>query len=230
MHLRGALAFEKTNADDDPSRVAARDFRRQLDSSWQFKANSSLRFGYDASSQDARQNNNPVLQGNLNREGFSAGLSLGLSPSFQIGVDARTDALKSADNPLLEGNLLGVNLNASWQSAERFQFSSVGGISKTENTASGEKATMYNLFINGDITVISKLLSLNATGSYFRYDLAGPDDSISSNIDGGICFHLKRLLPFGDIILSLRGGHISTAMAGVTTKKSRLFLRSDISF
>ncbi|MEI6614610.1 MAG: hypothetical protein WCL37_06915, partial [Chrysiogenales bacterium] len=118
LRLSGALALEKTNADDDPARIAARDFRRQLDLSWQFAATSSLRLGYSASRQDARLNNNPVLQGNLNRAGVSAGLSLGFSPSFRIGVDGRNDELRSADNPLLEGKSTGVNLNASWQVAD----------------------------------------------------------------------------------------------------------------
>jgi hypothetical protein len=229
FRLSGALAFETTNVDNDPARIAARDFRRQADISWQFKADSSLRFGYSASRQDARLNDNPVLQGNLNREGFTAGLALGLSPSLRIGVDARSDALKSADNPLLEGNSLGMNLNASWQRAERFQINLAGGISQTENTSSKEKATLYNLFFNGDVTLIARLLSLNGTGSYSRYDLSGPDDSESASIDGGICFHLKKFLPLGDIVLSLRGGYFSTAIAGVTTHNARLFLRSDIS-
>jgi hypothetical protein len=229
FRLSGALAFETTNTAHDPALIAARDFRRQADISWQFKADSSLRFGYSASRQDARLNDNPVLQGNLNREGFTAGLSLGLSPSFRFGIDARSDALKSADNPLLEGNSLGVNLNTSWLAADRFQMSLTGGISQTENTASGEKATLYNIFLNGDVTLIARLLSLNGTGSYSRYDLLGPDDSKSFSIDGGICFHMKRFLPLGDIVLSLRGGYFSTAIAGVTTHDSRLFLRSDIS-
>lgn len=229
LRLSGSLALEKTNADDDPARIAARDFRRQLDLSWQFGATSSLRLGYSASRQDARLNDNPVLQGNLNREGVSAGLSLGFSPSFRIGVDGRNDELRSVDNPLLEGKSTGVNLNASWQVADRFLLSSTGGISQTENTASGEKATLYTVFLSGDVTLISRLLSLNGMGSYFRYDLSGPADSKSVNIDGGICFHLKRILPLGDIVLSLRGGYFSTAIAGVTTHDSRLFLRSDIS-
>lgn len=229
FRLSGAVAFEKTNADNDPARVAARDFRRQADVSWQFRANSSLRFGYSASRQDARLNNNPVLQGNLNREGVSAGLALGFSSSFQFGIDARIDALRSADNPLLEGKSSGVNINASWQVAERFQLSSAGGISQTKNTASGEAATLYTLFLNGDVTLIARLLSLSGTGSYFRYDLSGPADSKSFNIDGGICFHLERFLPLGDIVLSLRGGYVSTSIAGVTTHDSRLFLRCDIS-
>jgi hypothetical protein len=229
FRLSGALAFEKTNADNDPARVAARDFRRQADFSWQFKANSSLRFGYSASRQDARLNNNPVLQGNLDREGLSAGLALGFSTSFQIGIDARIDALRSADNPQLEGKSTGVNINAMWQVAERFQLSSAGGISRTKNTANGESATLFTLFLNGDVTLVPRLLSLNGTGSYFRYDLSGPADSTSVNIDGGICFHLKRFLPLGDIVISLRGGYLSTAIAGVTTHDSRLFLRSDIS-
>jgi hypothetical protein len=229
FRLSGAAAFEKTNADNDPARIAARDFRRQADVSWQFRANSSLRFGYSASRQDARLNNNPVLQGNVNREGITAGLALGFSPSFQIGMDARSDALRSADNPLLEGKSTGVNINAMWQVADRFQLSSVGGISRTKNTASGEEATLYTLFLNGDVTLVPRLLSLNGTGSYFRYDLSGPAASKSVNVDGGICFHLKRFLPLGDIVLSLRGGYFSTAIAGVTTHDSRLFLRSDIS-
>jgi hypothetical protein len=229
LRLSGALALEKTNADDDPARIAARDFRRQLDLSWQFSASSSLRLGYSASRQDARLNNNPVLQGNLNREGVSAGLALGLSPSLQFGLDARNDALRSADNPLLEGSSLGVNVNASWRTPDRFTLNSAIGVSRTKNTASGEEATLYSVFLNGDVTLIPQLLSLNGTGSYFRYDLSGPADSKSINIDGGICFHLKKLLPFGDIVLSLRGGYFSTAIAGVTTNDSRLFLRSDIS-
>jgi hypothetical protein len=229
FRLSGALAFETTNVDNDPARIAARDFRRQADISWQFKADSSLRFGYSASRQDARLNDNPVLQGNLNREGFTTGLALGLSPSLRIGVDARRDALKSADNPLLAGNSLGMNLNASWQKAERFQINLSGGISRTENTSSKEKATLYNLFCSGDVTLIARLLSLNGTGAYSRYDLSGPDDSETASIDGGICFHLKKFLPLGDIVLSLRGGYFSTALAGVTTHDTRLFLRSDIS-
>jgi hypothetical protein len=229
VRLSGALAFETTNADDDPALIVARDFRRQLDLSWQFKANSSLRFGYNASRQDARLNSNPVLQGNLNREGFSAGLALGLSSSLRFGLDARVDALRSADNPVLAGKSTGVNINAAWQVQDRFQVSSAAGISQTENTASGEEATLYTLFLNGDVTLIRQLLSLNATGSYFRYRLAMPSDSKSMQADGGICFHLKRLLPFGDIVFSLRGGYVSTAIAGVTTYKSRLFLRGDIS-
>ena len=229
LRLSGALALEKTNADDDPARIAARDFRRQLDLSWQFSATSSLRLGYSASRQDARLNNNPVLQGNLNREGVAAGLSLGLSPSLQFSVDARNDALRSADNPLLEGSSQGVNVNASWRTSDRFSLNSAVGVSLTKNTASGEKATLYSVFLNGDVTLIPQLLSLNATGSYFRYDLSGSADSKSINIDGGICFHLQKILPLGDIVLSLRGGYFSTAIAGVTTNDSRLFLRSDIS-
>jgi hypothetical protein len=137
--------------------------------------------------------------------------------------------LKSVDNPLLEGNSLGVNLNTSWLAADRFQMSLTCGISQTENTSNNEKATLYNLFFNGDVTLIARLLSLNGTGSYSRYDLSGPDDSESASIDGGICFHLKKFLPLGDIVLSLRGGYFSTAIAGVTTHNARLFLRSDIS-
>jgi hypothetical protein len=229
VRLRGAVALERTNADGDPTRVAARDFRRQFDFSWQLKPSSNLRFGYDASRQDARLNNNPVLQGNLNREGISAGLALGLSPALQFGLDVRIDALRSADNPELEGMSSGVNINAAWQVAGRMVLSSAGGISKTANTASGEEATLYTLFFNGDLTLIRQLLSLNTTCSLYRYRLAAPGDSKSFNADGGFCFHLKRLLPIGDIVLSLRGGYVSTAVAGVTTSDSRLFLRTDIS-
>ena len=228
LRLSGALAFDKTNADDDPERVAARDFRRQLDLSWQFWGTSNLRLGYSSSRQDARLNNNPVLQGNLNREGVSAGVSLGLSPSLRLGLEGRSDALSSADNPELEGSSLAVNVTMFWQVPERVMLSSVAGISRTKNTTSGEQTTLTSVFLNADVTLVARLLSLNATASYFSYDLSGPGPSKSVNANGGLCLHLKKLLQLGDIVLSLRGGYLSTDNAGTTTHDSRLYMRCDI--
>jgi hypothetical protein len=229
LRLSGAVAIEKTNTADDPARVAASDFRRQVDLTWQFIPSSSLRLGYSFSRQDARLNNNPVLQGNLDREGIAGGISLAISPALRIGVDVRKDDLRSVDNPLIAGGSLGGNLSLFWQSPDRVMLNAMAGLSRTTNTASGAAATLYSGFFSGDVTLVARLLTLNAIGSYFRYELSGPGQSEAINANGGVCVHLQKLLASGDIILSLRGGYLSNTNAGTTTHDERFFLRCDVS-
>ncbi|HNX97812.1 MAG TPA: hypothetical protein PKK12_09040, partial [Candidatus Aminicenantes bacterium] len=225
----GSLALEKTNTDDDPTLIAAKDLRRQVDFSWQFGSMSSFRLGYSASRQDARLNDDPVMQGNMNQEGLTAGLGLGLSRTLQLNLDARFDRLKNADDPSLEGDSLSLNLGLLWQSPERFLWSSALGLTQTKNKASGERGKLITVSCTGNVTLVARLLSLNATGAYFRNDLAGPNDSDTLGVDGGISLNLRRLVHIGDVIVSLRGGLNSATTAGQKVHSSRLFLRGDVS-
>lgn len=230
LRLNGSLAFEKTNTDDDPTQISAEDTRRSLSLNWQFARNSNLRFGYSANRQNAEQNYNPILSGDLDSEGFQAGIGLALNEQFTISLDGRYDRLISMENPQVEGNTMGLNLGLMWQKPDRLMINALCGINRTRNTASGSDALLVLAYVNGDLTIIPRLLSLNLNGSYNRYD-TGTTAPISDSfgIDGGICLHLQRLIRIGDIIISLRGSHTSAAMGTETVSNSRIFLRSDIS-
>ena len=229
LRLSGSLAVERNNTSDDPQVATSKNILTQLDLSWQFLANSGLRLGYGTSSQDARLNDNPVLQGNLLRTGLSAGLDIGISPRVRFTLSGQRDEIKSSDNPGVEGESLGGNLGLSVLVPDRLILAPMLGVSRTKNKFTGESTLMLMAFLNGELTLAARILTLNAAGSAVHYDLGSGGVTDSLNLDGGLNLHLKKWIRIGEAVISLRAAVIRSKVNGQDIKDARIFVKADIS-
>jgi len=229
VHLAASWASERDNAADDPEIATSRNILTQFDLAWQFLDTSSARLGYGTTSQDARLNDNPVLQGNLLRKGATAGLDLGLSPRVRLSLAVQKDEIQSEDNPSVAGDSLGANLGVSIQNPDRLILAPTIGVTRTRNTSTGESTLMVMTGLTGEVAVVPKLFSINLIGAWSRYDLGPSGATDSLNVDAGLNLKLGRWIKIGEAVISLRGAIIRTKMSGQEIKDHRIFLKADIS-
>jgi hypothetical protein len=229
LRLSGSWASERNNTADDPEITTSKNILTQLDIAWQFLDNSSGRLGYGTSRQDAILNDNPVLQGNLLRTGFTAGLDVGITPLIHITLTGEKDEIRSADNPSVEGDSLGANLGASIQSPDHIMLAPTLGLTKTRNTSTGDSTLMLMAGLTGEVMFIPKLFSVNLISMVSRYDLGSGGVTSSVNVDSGLNLHLAKWIKIGEVVVSLRAALIQTKMSGQDIKDHRIFLKADIS-
>ncbi len=229
VRLSGSWASERNNTADDPEVTTSKNILTQLDVAWQFLDSSSVRLGYGTSRQDARLNDNPVLQGNLLRTGFTGGLDVGITPLIRFSLTGQKDEIQSEDNPEVEGDSLGANLGVSIQAPDSLIFAPTFGLSRTKNKFTGESTLMLITALNADVTLVPKLFSVNVIGSLSRYDLGTGGVSNSSNFDGGLNLRLGKWIKIGEAVISLRAALILTRMGGQEIKDHRIFIKADIS-
>lgn len=229
IRLAGSLASERTNTSGDKDVATSRNLLTRLDFSWQAHESTGLRLNYGTSRQDARLNDNPVLQGDLLKTGFGGGLDVSVSPGIRLNLGAQRDEVRSENNPQAEGQSLGLNLGAFLQKSGAFLVSPAVGVTLTKNTLTGEEARMIMGFLNAEATLISKVLTFSATGSASGYKLSSGASSTSTNLDAGLNFRMGRWLRVGEAIVSLRGALVRAAYSGQDVRDHRLFLKADIS-
>jgi hypothetical protein len=229
LRLSGSWASERNNTADDPGVATSTNILTQFDVAWQFVDNSSARLGYGTSRQDARLNDNPVLQGNLLRTGLTAGLDVGITPLIRFSLTGQKDQIRSEDNPEVEGDSLGANLGASIQAPDHLTFAPTFGLTWTKNKFTGESTLMLMAALNGEVMFVPKLFSINVIGSLSRYDLGANGVSNSINFDGGLNLRLGKWIKIGETVISLRAALVQTRMSGQDIKDHRIFIKADIS-
>lgn len=227
VRLAGTWASERNNTSDDPEITTSKNILTQLDAGWQFLGTSSLRIGFGSSLQDARLNDNPVMQGNLLRKGFTAGLDLGFSDRLRLSLSGQKDDITSQDNPSVEGDSLGANLGLSYQAPDALTLAPTLGATRTKNKYTGESTLMLMTGLNGEVALVRKLLSVSFLAAASRYDLGAGGKSDSLNLDGGLNLKLGRWIKIGELVLSLRAAIIQSHMGGQELRDHRIFLKLD---
>jgi len=229
FRLSGSWDSEQNNTSDDPAVATSRSFLTNFNLSWQFRPGSNLVLGFGTNRQDARLNDNPVLQGNLLRTGISAGLDIGISPSLRFTLNGQGDDIKSADNPSVEGHSLGGNLGVFAQFQERFVLMATFGLTRTTNKLTNASALMLMANLNGEAFLARKLFSINAMGSVVRYDLDSGGTTNSTNLDAGLNLYLGQWIKIGQVMVSVRADVVHGRFNGQDVRDDRIFAKVDIS-
>lgn len=229
LRLSAAYRSERNNLDNDGAVPTATDTQANAGLSWDFAANAGLQLGYARSEQNLPATVLSPIGGGVAKEGYFATLSWRPGRSASLQVSAQRDEFSSAVNPELDGRSLTVNAGGNFQRPDRFSISCQLGATQASYTTTHKESRFYYAFVNGEVAIISKLLSLALTTAYHHSEPGVGDSQRSLSIDGGLMLKTPPAWKIGLVMVALRGNWLRSTMANVETDDTHVYIKCDFS-
>ncbi len=229
LRLSASYRSERNNLENDSAVSTATDSQVQAALGWDFARNASLQLGYARG-----QNNLPAtvlspLGGGVAKEGYSGTLSWRPSRRASLQISAQRDVFSKAANPELDGRSLTVNAGGNFQRPDRFSLSCQLGATQASYATTQKESRFYYAFVNGEVAIIAKLLSVALTTSYNRSEPGSNDNQQTAGLDGGLVLKTPPGWKIGLVMVALRGSWLRTTVANVETDNTRLYIKCDFS-
>jgi hypothetical protein len=224
----GYLAQRDNTAGDDAVPIAT-DSQIQVGLGWDFFKNASLQLGYSRG-----QNNLPAtvlspIGGGFDKEGFSGTLSWRPGRWTSLQLSAQRDAFSSVDHPEMDGHSLTLNAGWNFQRPDRFALSGQMGVTQASYSAAQQDGTFYYAFVNGELAIVSRLLSLSLVAAYNRSEPGIGDSQQTASLDGGLVLRTPRAWKLGLVMAALRANWRQNVLAEGGNDYYRFYLKCDFS-
>ncbi len=228
FRLGGSFRNEETNVAGDPDLAVAGLTSGQGDVTYAF-GSSSVRFGLTRELQNASfssglWNPYPAFQGDLLKTGITGGVDLGFKSWLRLSLAGEHSTLKCDLTPAMNGGQTSASIGLQLFIPERIMLFPCFSYSRIEPSAGAATRSM-TAAVNGELTLIRKWLTWNVTAVLgdFAQGLGDPVKSLSA--DTGINLHLRPLLTFADVLLSIRGQYLRTRGTGAAVDDFRATVR-----
>ncbi len=229
MNLTGSYIFERDNVKGDPSQLTTKNGAGNLSLAFTFSPKVSLNLGYKRSKQKTLQNETEVSGQDYLTNEYSSSLTLNLNESSSLNLALTNSTLSSKSSPESETSALTFNIGGAFRKGERLTLNPMIGYSKTLNKFTNEKNLNYNTLLTGEIAFIPKVFSLIFSSSFNRSETS---TSATDTFDttGGLNLYLDKLIKFGSIILSVKGGYNLNKVDEEKIADYKIFFQLDFSF
>jgi len=196
---------------------------------WDFAASGSLQLGYARGEQNLPATVLSPLGGGVTKEGYFGTLSWRPGRSASLQVSAQRDVFSNAANPEMDGRSLTLNAGGNFQGPDSFTISCQLGATQASYATTQKESRFYYAFVNGEVAIIARLLSLALTAATSRSEPGSGDSQQTANLDGGIVLRTPPAWKIGLVMVALRGSWLRTTVANVETDDARLYIKCDFS-
>ena len=231
LSLMGAFSVAGDNVKGDPGLDTTEMRNGNLNLTWSATPKVSLSLGYQANGQSTtRDLGDPFFPQDSRTNLISGGLTYMPSPSANLGFQVANSDVSSKTSP--QNNNRGVNLSlgGSLRAGETFSFAPSIGYSSARNKFTGERQRTFNTFLAADLFIVREWLSTSFQGGYTRADNGSMGIAEQTSLSGLINVHLKKLVRFGTVILSVRANYGKTKMTGYANTIASALAQCDFSF
>jgi len=175
--------------------------------------------------QNARQNNQVLPEGDLERLGLNLSLNWMLGNTCSLFLNGGVDRLTAQAVPEREGKSLTLMAGAQVGSGQGLMLSPSLTFSRQENPQTDQRTDILGASLTGRAPLLPKVLSLDLMGSFTRMKATG-FSSTTLMVDGGFLLESGSLLPFAQLGLSLRGACSLSESLGTNQTEYRIYLRA----
>jgi hypothetical protein len=229
LRLSAGYLAQRNNTDNDSAISTARDTQANATLSWGLSNSISLQLGYAHGDQNLPVTVLSPIGGGVVKDGYSGTLSWRPGRWASLQLSAQRDEFSSAVNPELDGRSLTVNAGGNFQHLDHFTLSCQLGITQARYTATQKDGRFYYAFVNGDLALIGRLLSLSLIAGYNRSEPGVGDNQQMTSLDGGLVLKTPPAWKIGQIMVSLRGQWIKNETLGSQNDYYRIYIKSDFS-
>ncbi len=231
LSLMGAFATARDNVKNDPDLDTTEISNGNLNLVWTASPKVTLSLGYQANGQSTtRDLGDPFFPQDSRTKQFSGGLTLMPSPAANISFQVADSDVSSRTSPQANSRGVNLSLGGSLRAGEILSIAPSVGYTNAKNKFTGEKQITLNTFFAADLTILRQWLSTSFQGGYTRADNGSMGVSEQTCLSGLINFHLKKLIKFGTVILSLRANYARTKMPGYANTIKSALAQCDFAF
>ena len=220
---------EETEESDNPLDLVSRNEGFNVDLTWMPSSGISLRGGFQRADQEAEAGSQVLPEGELHRDGITAGLDLTLREGALLSLSGVWDSIKSDAFPEKDGKSLSANIGLSFSDQKGNRFAPSFGYSRVESP-SGPTTKLLNLYVSGAIVLVPQFLQMTLTGAWIRTAVSGLESVTYLNGEGGFLLEKsvgKRPIVF---LVGIRGGVLRNTLAGKSDTTAQLHLDGQINF
>jgi hypothetical protein len=229
FRLSAACLAQRDNTAGDGAVPTRTDTQVQAALGWEFAKNAGLQLGY------ARGENNlpaTVLSpvgGGVDKEGYSGTLSWRPGRGASLQLSAQRDTFRSADHPEMDGRSLTLNAGGNFQRPDRFTLGCQLGATRANYSSGQPDSTFYYAFVNGELAIVSRLLSLSLVAAFNRSEPGAGDSQETASLDGGLVLRTPPAWKLGLVMAALRANWRQDTTAGVESDYYRIYIKCDFS-
>jgi hypothetical protein len=220
---------QRNNVEDDNAVQTATDTQANAALSWDFAANASLQLGYARGELNLPATVLSPIGGGVTKEGYFGILSWRPGRSASLQVSAQRDVLSNAANPELDGRSLTLNAGWNFQRPDIFSISGQLGATQATYSTTQKENRFYYAFVNGEVAIVAKLLSLALTAAFNRSEPGSAGSQQTTSLDGGLVLRTPPSWKIGLVMAALRGNWLRSTAADVRTDDTRIYLKCDFS-
>ena len=229
FRLSAACLAQRDNTAGDDAVPTSTDTQVQAALSWDFAKNASLQLGYARG-----ENNLPAtvlspIGGGVDKEGYSGTLNWRPGRWASLQLSAQRDEFSSTAHPEMDGRSLTLNAGGNFQRPDRFTLSCQLGATQASYSAAQKDSTFYYAFVNGELAIVSRLLSLSLVAAYNRSEPGVGDSQETASLDGGLVLKTPPAWKLGQVMAALRANWRQNASAGVEIDYYRVYIKCDFS-
>jgi hypothetical protein len=219
---------EHTNPTGQPDVNRALNQTQSLDLRVRLAPTATWRLALRTAHQEAETVANPYIPfTNSDRAGVASGFDLMLPPRLQLSFNAQYDHLRSTGSFPATGTSSTFSLGGTWNLGVRGRLSPNLSWSQILAQPGDQRTTVVNAFLNGELFLIPKTLSVLLNGGNSRTTLATGDSLRTAIAEGTLALTLDRYLQGrarGNLGLKLRYTHNPVPMAIADDNRAFLLL------
>lgn len=227
--LSAAYQTQRDNAKDDPAVFTASDVLMNASLGWSFSDSVSLQLGYSHSDLDLPGTILSPIGGGIKKNGYFGSLFWRPNQWANLQFSAQHDKFISATNPELDGRSLSLNAGGNFQHPERWTLGGSLGMTLARYPAMQKDSRFTHAFVNGDLAILGRLLSLSLIAGYNRSEPGVGDVPQMISLDGGLALRTPPAWRWALVIVSLRVNWMMNSTGSVRTDYYRIYLKCDFS-
>jgi hypothetical protein len=229
LNLSAAYQAQRNNTENDSAVASATDNQVKATLGWNFSSKGSLQLAYAHGDLNLPATPLSPIGGGVVKDGYSGTLSWRPGRQASLQFSAQRDVFSSAVDPSLDGRSLTVNAGGNFQRPDRFILGCQLGATLARYAATQKEGRFYYAYVNGELALIARLLSLSLTTAYNRSEPGSGDSQSSLSVDGGIVLKTPPRWKTGLAMVALRGSWLQNRTADVQTDSSRIYIKCDFS-
>jgi hypothetical protein len=206
--LNASATSERNNPNADPLETRARNDAQTLDAQWTLRPGLTMRAGLNRGEQEAGASGSLVPFANSRRSGVNAGLDWAPMATAALSCSAQFDKLEGTGASTSTGRSATLTFGGAFQVPNHLRLAPTLSYSKNTEDGTGQDSKVINAFLNADVTLVQKWLSLALNGGYNRTDASGMAAVTSTNADAALQWfltpYLDRSFHRGQAVLALR--------------------------
>jgi hypothetical protein len=206
--LNANATSERNNPNADPLETRAHNEAQTMDVQWIPAAGFTVKAGLNRGEQVAGTGADPLIPfANSKRSGVNAGMDWAPGANAALSLSAQLDKLDSTGTATTTGRSTTLTFGGAFQVPNHLRLAPTLSYTKNTEDGTGQDSKVVSAFLNADVTLIQKWLSLALNGGYNRTEAAGVD-STSTNADAALQWFLTPYMDQsfhrGQAILALR--------------------------
>ena len=206
--LDASFTSERNNPGADPLETRARNDAQTLDAHWSVREGVTLKAGLSHAEQEAGTQGTPVPFANSKRAGVFTGLDLAMGAKAALAFSVQFDKLEGTGTSSSTGRSTTLILGGAFQQPDLLRLAPTFSYSKSTEDGTGVDSKVASAFLNADVTLVPKWLTLALNGGYNRTEVQGAPAVTSTNADAALQYaltpFLERSFHRGQAVLALR--------------------------